>query len=214
MPRVWFGQCFFWVALSLPWAVIGQHLGAGGLPGQRTPRTGAVWPPYEGAGQGYWARQAGFSLSFQQQQEETYQPEQIQNTLQQQQFYAPQMVSGQTYWVPRQQQQQIYTEQRQQQIYAQQQQQQQIYAQQLQQQQIYAQQQQQLPYTQAVDLTTDQLRAQQRALMQKYLSSVGNEVLTSTVHPKLLAGAGQNLYRFSTVDGSLTQVELQAVALP
>jgi len=208
MPRVWFGQCFFWVALSLPWAVIGQHLGAGGLPGQRTPRTGAVWPPYEGAGQGYWARQAGFSLPFQQQQEQTYQPEQTQNTLQQQQFYAPQMVSGQTYWVPRQQQQPIYTEQLQQQ---------QIYAQQLQQQQIYAKQLQQLPeiaYSQAVDLTTDQMRAQQRALMQKYLSSVGNEVLTSSVHPKLSAGAGENLYRFSTVDGSLTQVELQAVALP
>merc|ERR1712032_778003 len=206
MPRFWFWQCL-WVALSLPWAVVGQHLGAGGLPGQRTPRTGAVWPPYEGAGQGYWARQAGFSLPFQQQQEQTYQPEQIQKTLQQQ-FYAPQMVSGQTYWVPRQQQQQMYTEQRQQQIYAQQ----------LQQQQIYAQQQQQLPeigYTQAVELTTDQLRAQQRALMQKYLSSAGNEVLTSTVQPKLLTGAGQNLYRFSTVDGSLAQVELQAaVALP
>merc|ERR1712181_204345 len=108
------------------------------------------------------------------------------------------MISGQTYWVPRQQQQQIYTEQQQQL-------------------QIYAQQQQQLPeiaYTQAIDLTTDQLRAQQRALMQKYLSSVGNEVLTSTVHTKLLEGGGQNLYRFSTVDGSLTQVELQAVALP
>merc|ERR1719385_187522 len=111
------------------------------------------------------------------------------------------MVSGQTYWVPRQQQQQLYIEQQQQQQ---------------QQQQIYAQQQQQLPavaYTQAVELTSDQLRAQQIALMQKYLTS--NEVLTtSTVHPKLLAGAGQNLYRFSTVDGTLTQVELQTVALP
>ena len=141
-----------------------------------------MWPPYEGAGQGYWARQAGFSLPFQQQQQ-TYQPaqtmEQIQNTLQQQQLYTPQMVSGQTYWVPRQQQQQLYTEQQQQQ------------------QQIYAQKQQ-LPavaYTQAVELTSDQLRAQQIALMQKYLTS--NEVLTtSTVHPKLLAGAGKNLYRF------------------
>jgi len=202
MAGVWFWQCCLWATLLLPWAVVGQHLGAGGLPGQRTPRTGAVWPPYEGAGQGYWARQAGFSLPFQQQQ--TYQPaqavEQIQNTIQQQQFYVPQLVSGQTYWVPRQQQQQMYTEQQQQQ----------------QQQQIYAQQQQQLPavaYTQAVELTSDQLRAQQRALMQKYLSS--NEVLTtSTVHPKLLAGAQQNLYRFSTVDGSLTQVELQAAALP
>ena len=148
-----------------------------------------MWPPYEGAGQGgYWARQAGFSLPFQQQ---TYQPaqamEQIQSTQQQQQFYTPQMVSGQTYWVPRQQQQQLYTEQ--QQTYAQQQQ---IYAQQ--QQQIFAQQQ--LPaitYSQAYD----QLRAQQMVLMQKYLGSSGNEVLTSTVHPKLLvaAAAGQDLYR-------------------
>merc|ERR1712037_715841 len=168
MSRVW-----LLVTISLPWTVVSQHLGAGGLPGQRTPRTGAVWPPYEGAGQGYWARQAGFSLPFQQQ---TYQPaqamEQIQSTQQQQQFYTPQMVSGQTYWVPRQQQQQLYTEQ--QQTYAQQQQ------------QIFAQQQ--LPaitYSQAYD----QLRAQQMVLMQKYLGSSGNEVLTSTVHPKLLVGA-------------------------
>ena len=155
---------------------------------------GAVWPPYEGAGQGYWARQAGISLPLQQQQ--TYQQppqamEQIQTVQQQQEFYAPQMVSGQTYWVPRQQQQQLYTEQQQQQIYAQQQQQQ-VYAQQ--QQQIFAQQQ--LPsigYTPAVEQTSDQLRAQQRILMQKYLSSSGNEVLTSTVHPKLLVG--QDLFR-------------------
>merc|ERR1711872_620070 len=35
-------------------------LGYGGLPGQRSPRTGSVWPPYPGANQGYWARQAGF----------------------------------------------------------------------------------------------------------------------------------------------------------
>merc|ERR1712037_76023 len=196
MSRVW-----LLVTISLPWTVVSQHLGAGGLPGQRTPRTGAVWPPYEGAGQGYWARQAGFSLPFQQQ---SYQPaqatEQIQTTQQQQQFYTPQMVSGQTYWVPRQQ---LYTEQQQQQTYAQQQ----IFAQhQEQQQQRYAQQQ--LPYMQA-----DQLRAQQSVLMQKYLSSSGNEVLPSTVRPKLLAGAGagQDLYRFSTVDGALTQVELEAL---
>merc|ERR1711913_182699 len=37
-----------------------QQLGYGGLPGQRTARTGSVWPPYPGANQGYWARQAGF----------------------------------------------------------------------------------------------------------------------------------------------------------
>merc|ERR1712130_64560 len=110
MSRVW-----LWTTLSLPWIVVGQHLGAGGLPGQRTPRTGAVWPPYEGAGQGYWARQAGISLPLQQQQ---------------------------TYQQPPQAMEQIQT---------------------VQQQQIFAQQQ--LPpigYTPAVELTSDQLRAQQR----------------------------------------------------
>merc|ERR1711971_770336 len=35
-------------------------LGYGGLPGERTPNTGSVWPPYPGAGQGYWAARAGF----------------------------------------------------------------------------------------------------------------------------------------------------------
>ena len=35
MSRVW-----LWVTISLPWTVVSQHLGAGGLPGQRTPRTG------------------------------------------------------------------------------------------------------------------------------------------------------------------------------
>ena len=90
--------------------------------------TGAVWPPYEGAGQGYWARQAGFSLSFEQQpfQQETYQEQPYQavqavESLPQQQFYAPQMVSGQTYFVPRQQQQLIFAQQHQHQIYAEQQ---------------------------------------------------------------------------------------------
>merc|ERR1712106_1288721 len=39
-------------------------LGYGGLPGQRTPRTGSVWPPYPGANQGFWARQAGFYNSL------------------------------------------------------------------------------------------------------------------------------------------------------
>merc|ERR1712025_919691 len=29
-------------------------------PGQRTERTGSTWPPFPGAGQGYWARQSGF----------------------------------------------------------------------------------------------------------------------------------------------------------
>ena len=40
MPGIWLKQCL-WVTISLPWTVVGQHLGAGGLPGQRTPRTGA-----------------------------------------------------------------------------------------------------------------------------------------------------------------------------
>ena len=35
-------------------------LGYGGLPGQRTAHTGSVWPPFPGAGQGYWAARAGF----------------------------------------------------------------------------------------------------------------------------------------------------------
>merc|ERR1712189_23598 len=35
-------------------------LGYGGLPGQRSARTGSVWPPYPGANQGYWAKKAGF----------------------------------------------------------------------------------------------------------------------------------------------------------
>ena len=42
MPGVWMKLKFLWVALLLPWAVVGhpQGLGLGGLPGQRTPRTG------------------------------------------------------------------------------------------------------------------------------------------------------------------------------
>jgi len=44
----------------------GQLLGLGGLPGQRTSRAGAVWPPYPGAGQGYWAKQAGYYPGYQQ----------------------------------------------------------------------------------------------------------------------------------------------------
>ena len=63
-------------AISLLCPVQGLDLGYGGLPGERTPRTGkillilpslssvwlsgSVWPPYPGAGQGYWAARAGF----------------------------------------------------------------------------------------------------------------------------------------------------------
>ena len=147
--------------------------------------TGAVWPPYEGAGQGYWARQAGFSLSFEQQpfQQETYQEQPYQGieSLPQQKFYAPQMVSGQTYFVPRQQQQLIFAQQQQHQIYAEQQPQQ-INAE-LEQQQLLQ------------ELTREQLRAQQRELMQKYISFSHNEVVNSIVQPRLLTVPGQTLYR-------------------
>ena len=63
-------------AISLLCPVQGLDLGYGGLPGERTPLTGkillilpslsslwlsgSVWPPYPGAGQGYWAARAGF----------------------------------------------------------------------------------------------------------------------------------------------------------
>ena len=147
--------------------------------------TGAVWPPYEGAGQGYWARQAGFSLSFEQQpfQQETYQEQPYQEieSLPQRQFYAPQMVSGQTYWVPRQQQQEIFAQQPQHQIYAEQQSQ-----------QINAELEQQKLLQ---ELTREQLRAQQRELMQKYISFSHNEVVDSIVQPRLLTVSGQTLYR-------------------
>jgi len=43
---------------------VALDLGYGGLPGQRTARTGSVWPPYPGANQGYWARRAGFYKSL------------------------------------------------------------------------------------------------------------------------------------------------------
>ena len=36
-----------------------QYLGFGGVQGSLSPRTGSVWPPFQGAGQGYWARRAG-----------------------------------------------------------------------------------------------------------------------------------------------------------
>merc|ERR1739840_44867 len=52
--------CWLLSVLALFSGVQSQGLGFGGLPGQRTPRTGSVWPPYPGAGLGYWARQSGF----------------------------------------------------------------------------------------------------------------------------------------------------------
>merc|ERR1711994_391060 len=47
-------------AIFLLSLVQGLDLGYGGLPGERTPLTGSVWPPFPGAGQGYWAARAGF----------------------------------------------------------------------------------------------------------------------------------------------------------
>ena len=46
MPGSWLNLCSC-LALSLHWASVdGQHLGAGGLPGQRTPRTGDTTNPH------------------------------------------------------------------------------------------------------------------------------------------------------------------------
>ncbi len=44
----------------MPWMGSALYLGLGGVVGQRTTLTGSTWPPYPGAGQGYWARKAGF----------------------------------------------------------------------------------------------------------------------------------------------------------
>ena len=66
---------FLLSAIFLLSLVQGLDLGYGGLPGERTPLTGrlflvlllenivlpgSVWPPFPGAGQGYWAARAGF----------------------------------------------------------------------------------------------------------------------------------------------------------
>ena len=45
------------------WAVAaanGLFSGFGGVVGNLTPRTGSSWPPYPGAGRGYWANRAGY----------------------------------------------------------------------------------------------------------------------------------------------------------
>ena len=41
-------------------AANGLYSGFGGVVGNLTPRTGSSWPPYPGAGRGYWANRAGF----------------------------------------------------------------------------------------------------------------------------------------------------------
>ena len=50
---------FLALALAPQWAEA-QYLGFGGVVGSLSPRTGSSWPPFPGAGQGYWARRAGF----------------------------------------------------------------------------------------------------------------------------------------------------------
>ena len=49
--------------LFVIWAVAaanGLFSGFGGVVGNLTPRTGSSWPPYPGAGRGYWANRAGY----------------------------------------------------------------------------------------------------------------------------------------------------------
>ena len=41
-------------------SVNSQCAGCGGVVGRLTPRTGGSWPPYPGAGYGYWARRSGY----------------------------------------------------------------------------------------------------------------------------------------------------------
>ena len=41
-------------------AANGLYGGFGGVVGNLTPRTGSSWPPYPGAGRGYWANRSGF----------------------------------------------------------------------------------------------------------------------------------------------------------
>ena len=41
-------------------AASGLYSGFGGVVGNLTPRTGSSWPPYPGAGNGYWADKAGW----------------------------------------------------------------------------------------------------------------------------------------------------------
>ena len=52
------GLIFFIIVVAFS-VTTGQYLGLGGTPGNRTPRTGSSWPPYPGAGGGYWANRAG-----------------------------------------------------------------------------------------------------------------------------------------------------------
>ena len=48
------------VLVSAVAAANALFLGFGGSAGNFSPRTGSVWPPYPGAGRGYWANRAGF----------------------------------------------------------------------------------------------------------------------------------------------------------
>ena len=165
-----------------------------------------MWPPYPGAGQGgYWARQAGFSLSFQQhvpapsqvhqqppppvqQQGPVTSHHQLPATVHQApapepaaapaglQQWTQVVVGQQTYWVPK-----AYTLP------------------------LVSQQSSPLPYQQSNPVTyrvetAEGLRQQQILSMSKYLT--GNEV-EQTTHPKLLAGA---LYRATPASGTAVPV--------
>ncbi len=58
MPSTWLSSSL--LLCCLVYGANSLFLGQGGVTGSLTPRTGSSWPPYPGAGQGYWARRAGF----------------------------------------------------------------------------------------------------------------------------------------------------------
>lgn len=176
----------------IPGLVSGQLLGFGGLPGQRTPRTGSVWPPYTGAGLGYWARQAGYY-------KKTLQP-QIQLVKKQIQPAHQQIMSAQ---------QEIQSYQPIQPVVKQE-------IQPVQQSLVPIYQQSQnkvgsntapLQYTfPSLKFDSDKIRQRQKLYMGQYLVS-SNEVEDSSDTPaKPFNPLLYTLFRFSTKDGSLTPV--------
>ena len=163
-----------------------------------------MWPPYPGAGQGYWARKSGFSLPVQQQQssqgypapsvQQSRQGDPAPSGLQEQQSpqypatqfqgYLQQLVGQQQYYVPKTatQQQKQYLATR-------------------------AQLEPAVPAPLPTAVPLEDIREQQKLLMQKYQVAsnlVEEEEVRSRVHPKLQAG--QVLYRYNIQDGSLTPV--------
>ena len=161
-----------------------------------------MWPPYPGAGQGYWARQAGFSLPVQQKQSSQGHPaptvqqsrqghpaptglqeqQSTQYSATQFQGYLQQLVGQQQYYVPKTATQQ-------------------------QQQYLATRGQPAVPAPLPTSMPLEDIREQQKRLMQKYQVAsnlVEEEEVRSRVHPKLLAG--QVLYRYNIQDGSITPV--------